>query len=85
MDFQFQIWRKEKQQKVIAKEPNNYVDRKIEKNEQIPIDFSVEEKNLFIEEIKADNKTKKINHKRKMLEEKLEGNTQAMKRILKSK
>ena len=81
MDFQFQIWRKEKQQKVIAKEPNNYVDRKIEKNEQIPIDFSVEEKNLFIEEIKADNKTKKINHKRKMLEEKLEGNTQAMKRI----
>ena len=81
MDFQFQIWRKEKQQKVIAKEPNNYVDRKIEKNEKIPIDFSVEEKNLFIEEIKADNKTKKINHKRKMLEEKLEGNTQAMKRI----
>ena len=81
MDFQFQIWRKEKQQKVIAKEPNNYVDRKIEKNEQIPIDFSVEEKNLFIEEIKADNKTTKINHKRKMLEEKLEGNTQAMKRI----
>ena len=81
MDFQFQIWRKEKQQKVIAKEPNNYVDRKIEKNEQIPIDFSVEEKNLFIEEIKADNKTKKINHKRKMLEEKLEGNTQAMKII----
>ena len=28
-DFQFQMWRKEKQQEFIAKEPANYVDRKI--------------------------------------------------------
>ena len=85
LDFQFQIWRKEKQQKFIAKEPNNYVDRKIEKIEQTPIDFSVEEKNPFIEEIKADNKTKKLDQKRKMLEEKLEENTRAVKRIKKCK
>ena len=84
-DFQFQIWRKEKQQKFIAKEPNKYVDRKIEKNQQKPIDFSVEEKNPFLEEVNADNKTKKLNQKRKMLEEKLEENTRAMKRIKKSK
>ena len=84
-DFQFQIWRKEKQQKFIAKEPNKYVDRKIEKNQQKPIDFSVEEKNPFLEEVNVDNKTKKLNQKRKMLEEKLEENTRAMKRIKKSK
>ena len=33
-NFQFQMWRKEKQQKFIAKEPANYVNRKIEKEEQ---------------------------------------------------
>ena len=35
-DFQFQMWRKEKQQKFIAKEPSNYANRKIEKEEQAP-------------------------------------------------
>ena len=42
-DFQFQNWRKRKQQNYdVAKEPSNYVDRKIEKHEQAPIDFSIE-------------------------------------------
>ena len=36
-DFQFQMWRKEKQQKFIATEPANYVNRKIEKEEQVPL------------------------------------------------
>ena len=33
-DFKFQMWRKEKQQKSIAKEPANYANRKVEKEEQ---------------------------------------------------
>ena len=33
-DFQFQKWRKEKQQKFIAKEPANYINTNIEKQEQ---------------------------------------------------
>ena len=36
-DFQFQMWRNKKQQKFIAKEPANYVNRKIEKEEQVPL------------------------------------------------
>ena len=36
-DFQFQLWRKEKQQKFLGKEPANYVSRKFEKDEQAPI------------------------------------------------
>ena len=74
-DFQFQMWRKEKSQKFIAKEPSNFVDRKIEKMEQAPID--VDEK-LSV-------KAEKIKQKRKMLETKLEENTQAMKKLKKSK
>ena len=66
-DFQFQLWRKEKQQlKFLGKEPTNYLNRKVEKEEQMPIQDS--------------NITKK-NQKRKMLEEKLEENTKAMKRM----
>ena len=69
------MWRKEKSQKFIAKEPSNFVDRKIEKMEQAPID--VDEK-LSV-------KAEKIKQKRKMLETKLEENTQAMKNLKKSK
>ena len=69
-DFQFQMWRKEKQQKFIAKEPSNYANRKIEKEEQAPLD-----------EDKINNKKIKLNKKRKMLEEKLEENNEAMKKI----
>ena len=66
-DFQFQLWRKEKQQlKFLGKEPTNYLNRKVEKEEQMLIQDS--------------NITKK-NQKRKMLEEKLEENTKAMKRM----
>ena len=51
--FQFQLWRKEKSQKFIAKKTSNFVDRKIEKMEQAPID--VDEK-LSVKSRK--NKTK---------------------------
>ena len=44
-DFQFKLWRKEKQQKFIAKDPNNYVNRKTEKEEQAPINLDDIEEN----------------------------------------
>ena len=67
-DFQFQMWQKEKQQKFIAKEPVNYVNRNIEKEEQAPL----------VDENKINDKKNKLNKKRKMLEEKLEENNKAM-------
>ena len=71
-DFQFQMWRKEKQQKFIAKEPTNYVNRKIEKEEQAPV---------VIDEDKINDKKDKLIKKRKMLEEKPEENNKAMRQI----
>ena len=71
-DFQFQMWRKEKQQKFIAKEPANYVNRKIEKEKQGPV---------VIDEDKINDKKNKLIKKRKMLEEKLEENNKAMRQI----
>ena len=66
---------KRKITKIIAKEPSNFADRKIEKMELAPID--VDEKLSL--------KAEKIKQKRKMLEKKLEENTQAMKKLKKSK
>ena len=68
-DFQFQMWRKEKQTKNIGKDPLNYVNRKIQDEEQKPIT----------------DKNNKNTLKRKMLEEKLEENTKAMKKMKRSK
>ena len=65
------MWQKEKQQKFIAKEPANYVNRKIEKEEQAPL----------VDEDKINDKKNKLNKKRKMLEEKLEENNKAMRQI----
>ena len=78
---------KRKQQKYdVAKEPSNYVDRKIEKHEQAPIDFSIENnQNSTMVNIDTNVNTKKINQKRKMLEQKLEENTLPMRKKLKSK
>ena len=66
------MWQKEKQQKFTAKEPVNFVNRKIEKEEQAPV---------VVDEDKSNNRKNKLNKKRKMLEEKLEENNQAMKKI----
>ena len=68
-DFQFQIWRKEKQTKSLGKEPLNYVNRKVNDEEQKPLT----------------EKNNKNTLKRKMLEEKLEENTKAMKKMKRSK
>ena len=68
-EFQFQLWRKEKQAKNLGKEPLNYVNRKIQDEEQKPIT----------------DKSNKNTLKRKMLEEKLEENTKAMKKMKRSK
>ena len=88
-DFQFQNWRKRKQQKYdVAKEPSNYVDRKNEKHTQSPIDISIDNNNQSSARVniaKNVNTKKKINQKRKMLEQQLEENTLAMKKMLKSK
>ena len=62
--------RKEKQQKFITKELSNYANRKIEKEEQAQLDQD-----------KINDKKIKLNKKRKMLEEKLEENNEAMKKI----
>ena len=62
--------RKEKQQKFITKELSNYANRKIEKEEHAQLD-----------EDKISDKKIKLNKKRKMLEEKLEENNEAMKKI----
>ena len=68
-DYEFQIWRKEKSKTNRGKEPMNYLNRKPNENEQKPI---IEKNNKnFI--------------KRKLLEEKLEENTKAMKKIKRSK
>ena len=63
-DYQFQIWRKEKQNN-LGKEPVNYLNRKVNEEEQKPIT----------------EKSNKNTLKRKMLEEKLEENTKAMKKM----
>ena len=71
----FKCGEKKNHKKFIGKEPSNFVERKIENMEQALID--VDEK-LSV-------KAEKIKQKRKMLETKLEENTQAMKKIKKNK
>lgn len=68
-DYQFQIWKKERQSKNLGKEPINYLNRKVNEEEQKPIT----------------DKNNKNTLKRKMLEEKLEENTKAMKKMKRSK
>ena len=66
-DFQFQNWRKRKQRKYdAAKEPSNYVDRKIEKHEEASIDFLIENnQNSTMVNIVTNVNTKKNKSKRK--------------------
>ena len=51
-DFQFKLWREEKQQKFIANDPNNYVNKKTEKEEQAPINLDNIEENTDSKKIK---------------------------------
>ena len=61
---------KKNSKSVLPKELSNYANRKIEKEEQAQLD-----------EDKINDKKIKLNKKRKMLEEKLEENNEAMKKI----
>ena len=65
---------KRKTPKFIAKDPNNYVNRKIENEEQAPINLDNIEENI-------DSKKNKLNKKKGVLEEKLKKNDKAMKKI----
>ena len=62
---------KRKTAKIIAKEPANYVNRKVEKEEQASL----------VDEDKINNNKNKLSNKRKMFEEKLEQNNKAMRQI----
>ena len=64
-NYQFQIWRKEKQNKNLGKEPLNYLNRKVNEEEQKPITEKINKNTL----------------RRKMLEEKLEESIKAMKKM----
>ena len=61
---------KRKTAKIYCQRTEQYANRKIEKEEQAPLD-----------EDKINDKKIKLNKKRKMLEEKLEENNEAMKKI----
>ena len=55
-DFQFQLWRKEKQQqKFIGEEPTNYLNRKVGKEEQMPITTKKSQKRKMLEEKLEEN------------------------------
>ena len=67
--------------KAIAKDPSNYEEREIEKNEQALIDISIS-----IEVVRltmAETTTKKQAEKRKHLENKLNENTEMIKKLKK--
>lgn len=67
-DFQFQVWKKEKIHKMqLAKDVTNYANREVREEEQKPIQITAG----------------KNQQKKRMLEEKLEENNRAMKRIKK--
>ena len=50
LDFNFQLWKRKKIQKsaTLAKNPANYENRVVEKNEQQPIDVSLDENQTFL-------------------------------------
>ena len=62
-----------------AKDPSNYEDRIVHKNEQKPIDFSINDQKRPTT-VKP-SKTKKRVEKRKQLEKQLDENTIQMKRL----
>ena len=85
-DFNFQLWKKKKLQRIqsdfLGKNPNNY-NRKPEKMEQQPIDFSLNESPTMVLTVTQEDGeiVAKNSEKRKMLEKKLEENTLKMKTI----
>ena len=75
------IYGKQKRIKTIANDPSNYQEREIEKNEQAPIDISISKE--VVRPTMAKITTKKRAEKRKHLENKLNENTEMMKKLKK--
>ena len=67
--------------KAIAKDPSNYEEREIEKNEQAPIDISISKE--VVRPTMVEVTTKKRAEKGKHLENKLNENTEKMKKLKK--
>ena len=87
-DFNFQLWKRKKIQKnaTLAKNPANYENRVVEKNEQQPVDISLDENQTILSHTNGIGITlKKQTAKRKLLEQKLEENTEKMKKLKKKK
>ena len=68
--------------KAIVKDPSNYEKSEIEKNEQAPIDISISKK--VVRPTMAEITTKKRAEKRKHLENKLNENTEMIKKLKKN-
>ena len=86
-DFNFQLWKRKKIQKnaTLAKNPANYENRVVEKNEQQPVDISLDENQTILSHTNGIGITlKKQTAKRKLLEQKLEENTEKMKKLKKN-
>ena len=85
-DFNFQLWKRKKIQKsaTFAKNQANYENRVVEKNEQQPVDISLDENQTILSHANGIGITlKKQTAKRKLLEQKLEENTEKMKKLKK--
>ena len=68
--------------KAIAKDPSNYEEREIEKNEQAPIDISISKE--VVRPTMVEITTKKRTEKRKHLENKLNKNTEMIEKLKKN-
>ena len=88
LDFNFQLWKRKKIQKsaTLAKNPANYENRVVEKNEQQPVNISLDENQTILSHTNGIGITlKKQTAKRKILEQKLEENTEKMEKLKKKK
>ena len=85
-DFNFQLWKRKKIQKTVAlaKNPANYENRVVEKNEQQPVNISLDENQTILSHMNGIGITlRKQTAKRKLLEQRLEENTGKMKKLKK--
>ena len=88
-EFHFQKWKSKENQKflkqmsykALAKDPSNYEEREVEKNEQVPMGISISQD---VRPTMVKTAAKKQAEKRKMLENKLNQNTEKMKRLKKN-
>ena len=88
LDFNFQLWKRKKIQKsaTLAKNPANYENTVVEKNEQQPVNISLDENQTILSHTNGIGITlKKQTAKRKILEQKLEENTEKMEKLKKKK